>query len=172
MQQLSDIAAIEDVLAGEFGTSWYGCGWAHRVGGGSRCLSLCRPQLAPTGQRICGSPSVRVLTGRATSRPLTASAPVSSHPAPPPDSRFPALHALLPCRRLARSRRAPNGLHRPDARPSDAVPALCRIRWPVCRGSGLKGVMMTASSIPAARGGGYARYLEGKTVAPERGTTT
>jgi conjugative relaxase-like TrwC/TraI family protein len=29
--------------------------------------------------------------------------------------------------------------------------------------------MMTASSIPASRGGGYARYLESKTVAPERG---
>ncbi len=29
--------------------------------------------------------------------------------------------------------------------------------------------MMTAASIGAARGGGYARYLEGKTVAPERG---
>jgi len=29
--------------------------------------------------------------------------------------------------------------------------------------------MMTASSIGAAKGGGYARYLEGKTVAPERG---
>jgi conjugative relaxase-like TrwC/TraI family protein len=29
--------------------------------------------------------------------------------------------------------------------------------------------MMTASSIPADRAGGYARYLEGKTVAPERG---
>ncbi|MFI5009342.1 MAG: relaxase domain-containing protein [Solirubrobacterales bacterium] len=28
---------------------------------------------------------------------------------------------------------------------------------------------MTASSIPAARGGVYARYLEGKTVEPERG---
>ncbi len=28
---------------------------------------------------------------------------------------------------------------------------------------------MTASSIPADRGAGYARYLEGKTVAPERG---
>jgi conjugative relaxase-like TrwC/TraI family protein len=31
------------------------------------------------------------------------------------------------------------------------------------------GVVMSASSIPAARGGDYARYLEGKTVAPERG---
>jgi conjugative relaxase-like TrwC/TraI family protein len=29
--------------------------------------------------------------------------------------------------------------------------------------------MMTAASIPAAAGGGYAEYLEGKTVAPERG---
>jgi conjugative relaxase-like TrwC/TraI family protein len=29
--------------------------------------------------------------------------------------------------------------------------------------------MMTAASIGAARGGGYARYLEGKTVEPERG---
>jgi len=29
--------------------------------------------------------------------------------------------------------------------------------------------MMSASSIPASGGGGYARYLEGKTVAPERG---
>jgi conjugative relaxase-like TrwC/TraI family protein len=29
--------------------------------------------------------------------------------------------------------------------------------------------MMTASSIGAAKGGGYARYLEGKTVAPQRG---
>lgn len=29
--------------------------------------------------------------------------------------------------------------------------------------------VMTAASIPAARGGDYARYLEGKTVAPERG---
>jgi hypothetical protein len=28
---------------------------------------------------------------------------------------------------------------------------------------------MTAASIPAGRGGDYARYLEGKTVAPERG---
>jgi TrwC relaxase len=28
---------------------------------------------------------------------------------------------------------------------------------------------MTASSIPAAGGGGYARYLESKAVAPERG---
>ena len=28
---------------------------------------------------------------------------------------------------------------------------------------------MTASSIGAAKGGGYARYLEGKTVEPERG---
>jgi hypothetical protein len=28
---------------------------------------------------------------------------------------------------------------------------------------------MTASSIPAARGGVYARYLESKTVEPERG---
>ncbi len=32
----------------------------------------------------------------------------------------------------------------------------------------LKGVM-SASSIGAGRGGGYARYLEGKTIAPERG---
>src|SRR5271165_3238300 len=29
--------------------------------------------------------------------------------------------------------------------------------------------MMSASSIGAGKGGGYARYLEGKTVAPERG---
>jgi conjugative relaxase-like TrwC/TraI family protein len=29
--------------------------------------------------------------------------------------------------------------------------------------------MMTAASIGAGKGGGYARYLEGKTVAPERG---
>ena len=30
-------------------------------------------------------------------------------------------------------------------------------------------VVVTASSIGAAKGGGYARYLEGKTVQPERG---
>ena len=29
--------------------------------------------------------------------------------------------------------------------------------------------MLSASSIGAVGGGGYARYLEGKTVAPERG---
>jgi len=29
--------------------------------------------------------------------------------------------------------------------------------------------VMTAASIPASGGGGYARYLESKTVAPERG---
>jgi hypothetical protein len=29
--------------------------------------------------------------------------------------------------------------------------------------------VMTAASIGAARGGGYARYLEAKTVQPERG---
>ena len=29
--------------------------------------------------------------------------------------------------------------------------------------------MVSASSIAAARGGGYARYLEGRTVEPERG---
>ena len=28
---------------------------------------------------------------------------------------------------------------------------------------------MSASSIGARRGGGYARYLEGKTIAPEQG---
>ena len=28
---------------------------------------------------------------------------------------------------------------------------------------------MSASSIAAGRGGGYARYLEGKTIAPEHG---
>ena len=28
---------------------------------------------------------------------------------------------------------------------------------------------MSASSIGAGRGGGYARYLEGKTIAPEQG---
>ncbi len=32
--------------------------------------------------------------------------------------------------------------------------------------------VMTAASIGASRGGGYARYLESKTVAPERGGTT
>ena len=29
--------------------------------------------------------------------------------------------------------------------------------------------VMTAASIGAAKGGGYARYLESKTIAPERG---
>ena len=29
--------------------------------------------------------------------------------------------------------------------------------------------VMSASSIGAGRGGGYARYLEGKTIAPEQG---
>lgn len=36
-------------------------------------------------------------------------------------------------------------------------------------GSGSLLHVMTASSIGAAKGGGYARYLEGKTLAPERG---
>jgi len=31
------------------------------------------------------------------------------------------------------------------------------------------GVLLTASSIRAAQGGDYSRYLESKTVAPERG---
>ncbi len=31
------------------------------------------------------------------------------------------------------------------------------------------GVVMTAASIGAAKGGGYARYLESKTSEPERG---
>lgn len=37
-----------------------------------------------------------------------------------------------------------------------------------CSGGSLCGVM-TAASIGAGRGAGYAQYLEGKTVAPERG---
>src|SRR5579862_8262792 len=32
-----------------------------------------------------------------------------------------------------------------------------------------RGPVMTASSIGAGKGGGYARYLESKTVEPERG---
>ncbi|MGP0037959.1 MAG: MobF family relaxase, partial [Solirubrobacteraceae bacterium] len=40
---------------------------------------------------------------------------------------------------------------------------------PVWGVGGLYTWMMSASSIGAGRGGGYARYLEGKTVAPERG---
>jgi conjugative relaxase-like TrwC/TraI family protein len=45
----------------------------------------------------------------------------------------------------------------------------------LCKVGGRFGVLavinrvMTAASIGASRGGGYARYLEGKTVAPERG---
>ena len=45
----------------------------------------------------------------------------------------------------------------------------------LCKVGGRFGVLavinrvMTAASIGAARGGGYARYLEGKTVEPERG---
>ena len=46
---------------------------------------------------------------------------------------------------------------------------------PLCKFVGRSGVLtvinhvMTAASIGASRGGGYARYLEGKTVEPERG---
>jgi hypothetical protein len=46
---------------------------------------------------------------------------------------------------------------------------------PLCKFVGRFGVLtvinhvMTAASIGASRGGGYARYLEGKTVEPERG---
>jgi hypothetical protein len=36
-------------------------------------------------------------------------------------------------------------------------------------GSNRVSVVMSAASIGAAKGGGYARYLEGKTVEPERG---
>jgi hypothetical protein len=45
----------------------------------------------------------------------------------------------------------------------------------LCKFDGRSGVLtvithvMTAASIGASRGGGYARYLEGKTVEPERG---
>jgi conjugative relaxase-like TrwC/TraI family protein len=39
----------------------------------------------------------------------------------------------------------------------------------VCGSSRSVTAVMSASSIGAGRGGGYARYLEGKTVAPERG---
>ena len=35
--------------------------------------------------------------------------------------------------------------------------------------SGALLVVMSASSIGAGRGGGYARYLDGKTIAPEQG---
>jgi conjugative relaxase-like TrwC/TraI family protein len=49
-----------------------------------------------------------------------------------------------------------------------AVRALCK---PVGRSGRLAVIthVMTAASIGASRGGGYARYLEGKTVEPERG---
>ncbi|HEX5308692.1 MAG TPA: hypothetical protein VFW38_06375 [Solirubrobacteraceae bacterium] len=46
---------------------------------------------------------------------------------------------------------------------------------PLCKFVGRSRVLtvinhvMTAASIGASRGGGYARYLEGKTVEPERG---
>lgn len=46
---------------------------------------------------------------------------------------------------------------------------------PLCRSAGRTGTLvvcmrvLTASSIGAAKGGGYARYLESKTVAPDRG---
>src|SRR5580658_1734848 len=52
--------------------------------------------------------------------------------------------------------------------PAGTVRALCNS----LAGSGRSGsvpVVMTAASIGAGKGGGYARYLEGKTVAPERG---
>jgi hypothetical protein len=49
-----------------------------------------------------------------------------------------------------------------------AVRLLCKL---VGRFGVLKVIthVMTAASIGASRGGGYARYLEGKTVEPERG---
>ena len=37
------------------------------------------------------------------------------------------------------------------------------------RASGSVPVVMTAASIGASKGGGYARYLESKTIEPERG---
>src|SRR3984885_3287088 len=52
--------------------------------------------------------------------------------------------------------------------PAGAVSALCNS----LAGLGASGsvlVVMTAASIGAAKGGGYARYLESKTVEPERG---
>src|ERR1039458_6606217 len=52
--------------------------------------------------------------------------------------------------------------------PAGAVRALCNSLAVFARSRSLTDVM-TAASIGAAKGGGYARYLEAKTVGPERG---
>ena len=49
-----------------------------------------------------------------------------------------------------------------------AVSALCNSLAGLGRSWSVP-VVMTAASIGAAKGGGYARYLESKTVEPERG---
>ncbi len=51
---------------------------------------------------------------------------------------------------------------------ASAVRALCRLAGRLTA-VGVCTCMLTASSIGAAKGGGYARYLESKTVEPERG---
>src|ERR1700684_1195782 len=51
---------------------------------------------------------------------------------------------------------------------ASTVPALCRfVGRPTVRVVSMR--VLTASSIGAAKGGGYARSLESKTVEPERG---
>ncbi len=52
--------------------------------------------------------------------------------------------------------------------PAGAVQALCE-SLAACGGSWSVSGVMTAASIGAAKAGGYARYLESKTVVPERG---
>ncbi len=58
--------------------------------------------------------------------------------------------------------------NRPDARGCDRCASAVQL---VGRFGALRVIthVMTASSIPASGGGGYARYLESKTVTPERG---
>jgi conjugative relaxase-like TrwC/TraI family protein len=95
-----------------------------------------------------------------------------------PGQTAPEQHGLSKLRRRDPERRAAGAVTRRLAlSPSEqtrctAVPALCERcagSLAACRNSGSVPAVLTASSIGAAKGGGYARYLESKTVEPERG---
>ena len=126
---------------------------------------------------VAGSPAVGSPAdpGAARLRPTVCSLDCwlrrSQHGTPLRDARHsPSACALrLADAHGSRARRTAPSPNRLDAQPCGRCVARCAIRWPVWSRSWSVPVVMTAASIGAAKGGGYARYLESKTVEPERG---
>ena len=128
-----------------------------------RCARFARCNRASLRSALLPTPALHA------SRPTVCSLDCWLTPQSSTVGRFAATFAALRPARLRRDRRTAPSPDRLDAHLSGRCATRCANSLAGFVRSWSVSVVMTAASIGAAKGGGYARYLESKTVEPERG---